>query len=110
MYQLRQHTSGDAYTFTTTSSTLLRSTLVPIHPQRPMYELTTDIASGSSATTILWKVDLASKSVKEVARVTWANSGNKTIVEMAGVRVPASDFLTKPKWRLGVAQYVVTEQ
>lgn len=103
MYQLRQYTTGDAYAISNPSSTLLRSTFVPTLPQRPIYELTTDIASGTSATTILWKFDLASNSVNEVARIAWANTGSKTVIEMEGLRIPANEFLTKPKWRLGVA-------
>ena len=70
-----------------------------------MYDVTTDVASHNSATTILWAFDPARKKVEEVARITWS-LGGKTLVEMGGVRVPASEFLVKPKWKLGMSSYV----
>lgn len=102
MHQVRQPIAEDIYHITTNGNTLLRSTFTPTDSRRLVYDVTTDVSSHNNATTILWSFDPASKKVEEVARVTWSTSG-KTLVEMAGVRVPATDFLTKSKWKLGMS-------
>lgn len=107
MYPVRQPIAEDIYHISMSGDTLLRSTFTPTDTRRCVYDVTTDVASHNSATTILWSFDPAVKKVTELARITWSLNG-KTLVEMGGVRVPATEFLTKPKWKLGMSSYVLS--
>jgi hypothetical protein len=98
----RQSLTRDAYEISTTGKTLLQSTFTPTDSRRPVYDVTTDVPSHNRATTILWRFDPGKCKVTEVARINWSTSG-KTMVEMGGVRVPVTELLTKPKWRLGLS-------
>jgi hypothetical protein len=97
--------SSDSYriTLNNSGSSLLRSTFHPTWYRAPVYEVTTDYLGTSKATTTLWSFDVKERTVREIAKINWASSG-KTMVEMSGVKIPVSDFLTRSKWRLGVTQ------
>lgn len=97
--------STDTFTVFMTGPSILTSTFVSQDPRLPIYEVTTDNPGGSCAVTILWRLDKLDRSVTEVARITKAK-GEKPSVEMNGIRIPVSDFLSKPRWRLRSLLYV----
>jgi len=97
-----QKIADDAYHISTVGKTLLQSTFIPTDSRRPIYEVTTDIATHNNATTILWSCDLQRRRVTEVARIKWSASG-KAVVEMGGLCVPVAELLTKPRWRLSMS-------
>lgn len=103
----RQNIAKDAYSITTNGNTLLQSKFTPTDSRRPVYEVTTDVASHKWATTILWRFDPGERKVVEVARIHWSTVG-KNMVEMGEVRVPVTEFLTKSKWRLGMSSVAQT--
>jgi hypothetical protein len=98
----RQSLTKDAYEISTHIKTLLRSTFTPTDPQRPVYDVTTDVPGYNRATTILWRFDPGECKVTRVARINWSTN-EKTMVEMGGVCVAATELLTKSKWRLGMS-------